>query len=54
MICSILEREPDIRLQRIDHSDVVSAIQDSVPDLVIMDAQTVAIRRAASWKDLGV
>lgn len=54
IICAILERELDIRVQRIDNSDVVSAMQDSAPDLVIVDAQMPAIRHAANWEAVGV
>jgi two-component system, LytTR family, response regulator len=54
IICAILEREPDIRVQCIDNSNVVSAMQNSAPDLVIADAQMAAIRRAVNWEALGV
>ena len=54
LICTMLEREPDVNFQCIDNSDVVAAIQDSAPDLVIVDTQTTAIRRAANWEALGL
>ena len=54
VICSILDREPDISFQSLDNSDVVSAIRDFSPDLLIVDTQNVAIRRAANWETLGV
>ena len=54
LICAILEREPDVAFQCVDNSDIVSAIQDSAPDLVILDTQTMAISRAANWEALGL
>ena len=54
LICTMLDREPDISFQCIDNSDVVVAIQDFCPDLVIVDTQNPAIRRAANWEALGV
>jgi two-component system, LytTR family, response regulator len=54
LICSMLEREPDVSFQCVDNSDVVAGIQEVSPDLVIVDAQTAAIRRARNWEALGV
>jgi two-component system, LytTR family, response regulator len=54
VICSVLETEADISFQCVEHSDVVAAIQESAPDLVIVDGQTSALRRAANWEALGV
>lgn len=54
VICAILENEADVSFQCIDNSDVVGAIQDFSPDLVIVDTHTPAIRRAANWEALGV
>jgi two-component system, LytTR family, response regulator len=54
LICAILEREPDVVFQCVDDSDVFSAIQACAPDLVILDAQTTAMKRAANWEALGV
>jgi CheY-like chemotaxis protein len=54
VISSILEREADVSLRCIDNSDVVGAIQDFSPDLMIVDTQNPAIRRAANWEALGV
>lgn len=38
----------------VDDSRIVSAIRESVPDLVIVDARTPAIRRAENWNALGI
>src|SRR6201981_2521335 len=54
LICSILEAESNVTLQCIDSSDLLSVIQEPDPDLVILDMQTSAIRRAANWEALGV
>jgi two-component system LytT family response regulator len=54
LICSILESESNVELQCIDNSDLLSVIQEVDPDLVILDIQTNAIRRAANWEALGV
>jgi two-component system LytT family response regulator len=54
LICRMLETEPDVSFQCIDNSDVVTAIQDSAPDLVILDSQAASIRAADNWEALGV
>ena len=54
LICSILESESNVELHCIDNSDLLSVIQETDPDLVILDIQTNAIRRAANWEALGV
>jgi two-component system, LytTR family, response regulator len=54
LICSMLDREPDVSFQCIDNSDLVAAIQDFSPDLLIVDTHNAAIRRAANWEALGV
>jgi len=54
LVCTILEREPGVSFQCIENSDVVAALQDSAPDLVIVDSQASAIRRADNWEALGV
>ncbi len=38
----------------VDDSRLVSAIQESAPDLVILDVHTPAIRRAPSWEAVGI
>jgi two-component system LytT family response regulator len=51
---SILENESDVTVEFIDDSNLLSAVQEMNPDLVILDMQTNAIRRAANWEALGV
>ena len=38
----------------VDDSRLVCSIQESVPDLVILDVNTPAIRRALSWEAVGI
>jgi len=54
LICSILESESNVELQCINNSDLLAVIRETDPDLVILDIQTSAIRRAANWEALGV
>src|SRR5258708_11404602 len=54
LICSILESESNVELQCIDNSELLAVIRETDPDLVILDIQTSAIRRAANWEALGV
>jgi two-component system, LytTR family, response regulator len=54
LICSLLECESGITVTCVDDSRLVSSIQESAPDLVILDAHIAAIRRAPSWEALGV
>jgi two-component system LytT family response regulator len=51
---SILENESDVTVEFVDGSNLLSAVQEMNPDLVILDMQTNAIRRAANWEALGV
>ena len=54
LICSLLECESGITVTCVDDSRLVSSIQESAPDLVILDAHIAAIRRAPSWEAVGV
>ena len=54
LICSLLRCESDMTLECADDSQILSAIQEFGPDLVILDVHTPAIRRAESWGALGV
>jgi two-component system LytT family response regulator len=53
-MCSLLECESGITVACVDDSKLVSSIQESAPDLVILDAHNAAIRRAPDWEALGV
>src|SRR6266478_10144635 len=54
LICSLLECEQGITVTCVDDSRLVSSIQESAPDLVIVDVHTPAIRRASSWEAVGI
>jgi len=53
-LCALLEHEPDMVVTCVDDSELVSSIQESAPDLVIVDVHAPAIRRASSWEALGI
>jgi len=52
--CALLERESGITVTCVDDSRLVSSIQESAPDLVIVDVHARAIRRTSSWAALGI
>jgi len=54
LICSLLECESGMMVTCVDDSRLVSSIQESAPDLVILDLHTPAIRRASSWEAVGI
>jgi two-component system, LytTR family, response regulator len=54
LICSLLECESGMTVTCVDDSRLVSSIQESAPDLVILDVYTPAIRRAQSWEAVGI
>jgi CheY-like chemotaxis protein len=54
LISSLLACESEISAKYIDGSRLVSSVRESFPDLVILDANTPAIRQAEGWSALGV
>lgn len=54
LICSLLEREPDVTIECVDGSRLIVSIRESVPDIVILDARTPSIGRATAWDALGL
>ena len=54
LICSLLECESGMTVTCVDDSRLVSSIQESAPDLVIVDVHTPAIGRAPSWEAVGI
>jgi two-component system, LytTR family, response regulator len=54
LVCSLLEREPGMTVSCVDDSRLVSSIQESAPDLVIVDVHTPTIRRSPSWEATGI
>src|ERR1700758_853715 len=54
LLCSLLECESGMTVTCVDDSRLVSSIQESAPDLVIVDVHTPAIRRSTSWEATGI
>jgi two-component system LytT family response regulator len=54
LICSLLECESGMTVTCVDDSRLVSSIEESAPDLVILDVHTPAIRCAPSWEAVGI
>jgi len=54
LICSLVECEPEMTAVCVDDSRLVSSMQESAQDLVILDAQIPAIQRVESWNALGI
>jgi two-component system LytT family response regulator len=54
LICSLLECESGMTVTCVDDSRLMFSIQESAPDLVILDLHTPAIRRALSWEAMGI
>ena len=54
LICSLMENEPETTVECVEEPRLVSLIQESAPDLVIVDAHAPSIRRAGSWEALGI
>ena len=54
LICSLLKRESEMTATCVDDSKLVSSIQESIPDLVIVDVHTPAIRQAPNWEAVGI
>jgi two-component system LytT family response regulator len=54
LICSLLECESGITVTCVADSRLVSSIQESTPDLVIVDVHSPAIRRARNWESAGI
>ena len=54
LIRSVLQDEPGVTLDHVDHSVLIASIQSRPPDIVILDIHTPAMRRAESWESVGV
>jgi two-component system LytT family response regulator len=54
VIRSVVNDEPSLALEHIDHTALISSLQVNPPDIVILDVHTPAIRRAESWESLGI
>jgi two-component system LytT family response regulator len=54
LIRSVLREEPGVAFDHIDQTLLIPSIQTHPPDVVILDANSPAIRHAESWESLGV
>jgi two-component system LytT family response regulator len=54
LICSIASDEPEMTIDCVDGPRLLLSIQQSAPDLVIVDAHTPSIMRVESWEALGI
>lgn len=54
LICSIASDEPEMTIDCVDGPRLLSSIQESSPDLVIVDAHTPSIRQAGIWQSFGI
>ncbi len=54
LICSLLECDAGMTVTCVDDSRLVSSIQESAPDLVILDVHTPVIGRAPNWEAVGI
>lgn len=54
LICSLLECESGMTVTCVADSRLMSSIQESTPDLVIIDVNSPAIRRARNWESAGI
>jgi two-component system, LytTR family, response regulator len=54
LMCVLLEYESGMTVTCVDDSKLVSSIQESTPDLVIVDVHTPAIKRCPNWQSAGI
>jgi two-component system LytT family response regulator len=54
MICAVLQGSSGARVTCVEDSQLLSAIEETPPNLVVVDAHSPSIRRALSWEGLGI
>ena len=54
LICALLKGNAETTVVCVEDSQLLSAIKDAAPDLVILDVHSPSIRRALSWEALGI
>jgi two-component system LytT family response regulator len=54
VIRSVVQDEPDLTLDHVDQTALISSIQARQPEIVILDVHTPVVRRAESWESLGI
>lgn len=54
LICALLQRNAETTVTCVEDSQLLFAIAETTPDLVIVDVHSPSIRRALSWEGLGI
>lgn len=54
LICALLQCSAETTVVCVDDSQLLSAIKDTAPDLVILDVHLPAIRRVPNWESVGI
>lgn len=54
LICAVLGSNPGTTVRCVEDSRLLSAVEELVPDLVIVDVHAPSLRGAASWKSVGI
>ena len=54
LICALLQSDAETTVACVEDSQLLSAIHETAPHIVIVDVHSPSIRRALSWEALGV
>lgn len=54
LICALLQSDAATAVACVEDSQLISAIHETAPHLVIVDVHSASIRRAHSWEALGI
>ena len=54
LICALLQSDTETTVTCVEDSQLLSAIQETAPHIVILDVHTPSIRRALNWEALGI
>jgi DNA-binding NtrC family response regulator len=54
LICALLQSDGDTTVTCVEDSQLLSAIDEAGPHIVIVDAHSPSIRRALNWEALGI
>lgn len=54
LICALLRSDAETTVTCVDDSQLLSAIRETTPHLVILDVHSPSIRRAFDWEALGI
>lgn len=53
LICALLQSDARTKVTCVDDSQLLPAVEETAPDLVIVDVHSPSIRRAINWQMLG-